>query len=155
MALEDLCRADVPTATPETSVAEIARLMRDRHVGAVPILEGRRPVGIVTDRDIAVRVVAWGRPFDGPAGQIMSPDPVCAPVGSGLADAAQIMREHGVRRLPVVDASGDLVGLVALDDLLALFGEELASLAGAIGHERAREWRELDEEAPESKENAA
>jgi CBS domain-containing protein len=147
MSLEALCRHDVASVDPDRRASEVARIMRDRHVGAVVVVDGTRPVGIVTDRDLAVRVLASGV-ADPAVKDVMTPEPVVAHRGSGLADAAQIMREHGVRRLPVVGDDGALVGLVALDDLLALLGEELASLAGAVGHERLREWREHGGEVP-------
>jgi CBS domain-containing protein len=119
-------------------------MMRDQHVGAIVVLDGRKPIGIVTDRDLAIRVLASNLAGDTLVKDVMTGDPVCAHEGPGLADAAQLMREHGVRRLPVVDAAGDLIGAVTLDDLLSLLGEELSSLAAAVGHERLREWRERD-----------
>ena len=121
--------------------------MRDRHVGAVIIVEGRRPKGIVTDRDLTLRVLATGLAGDTAVAQVMTSDPACAREDSGLADAAQLMREHGVRRLPVLSSDGELHGVITLDDILSLLGEELASLAAAVGHERLREWREKGEAA--------
>ena len=151
MSLGELCDTDVVTTTPETRVSDVARMMRDRHVGSIVVVDGKRPVGILTDRDLAIRVVASGLAGETLVRDVMTSDPVCARDDSGLADAAQLMREHGVRRLPVLDAAGELVGVVTLDDLLALLGEELSSLAAAVGHERLREWREReslgDEEA--------
>lgn len=149
MSLRELCETEVVTCTLEASVAEVARLMRDRHVGAVIVLVDRRPVGIVTDRDLTIEVLASGLASETPVRDVMTHDPACARVESGLADAAQIMREHGVRRLPVVNSHGELFGVVSLDDLLALLGEELASLAAAVGHERLREWRERGREPRE------
>lgn len=142
MSLRELCETEVVTASDAEPVAHVARLMRDEHVGAVVVLDARRPVGVVTDRDLAIEVLGGGLDATTPVRDVMSPDPVCVRIDSGLADAAQLMREHGVRRLPVVDARGDLYGIVSLDDLLALLGEELASLAAAVGHERLRECRE-------------
>ncbi len=142
MSLHELCATDVITCAKATTVAAVARLMRDEHVGAVVVLEGRRPAGIVTDRDLALRVVANGLAGEVPVSDVMTPDPACVHDESGVADAAQLMREHGVRRLPVVTGEGDLFGIVTLDDILSLLGEELASLAAAVGHERLREWRE-------------
>src|SRR5581483_10766041 len=111
-----------------------------RHVGAVIVVAERRPVGIVTDRDLTTCVLASGLAPETPVRDVMTRDPACARKESGLNDAAQLLREHGVRRLPVVDAQGELHGVITLDDLLALLGEELASLAAAVGHERLREW---------------
>jgi CBS domain-containing protein len=142
MTLSELCDTEVATIGPSATVQEAARLMRDHHVGALIVLESRRPVGIVTDRDLAIGVLATGLSSETPVRDAMTGDPVCARVESGLADAAQLMREHGVRRLPVVTDSGELHGIVTFDDLLSLLGEELSSLAAAVGHERIREWRE-------------
>ncbi len=147
MSLAELCDTEVATIGPAATVQEAARLMRDHHVGALVVLVERRPVGIVTDRDLAIGVLATGLSSETLVKDAMTVDPVCARLESGLADAAQLMREHGVRRLPVVSVSGELHGIVTLDDILALLGEELSSLAAAVGHERLREWREKGDDS--------
>jgi CBS domain-containing protein len=142
MSLRELCETEVVTCTSRATVTEAARLMRDHHVGAVIVVDDKRPVGIVTDRDLTIEVLASSLAGETAVKDVMTPDPACVHDEAGLADAAQLMREHGVRRLPVVTSDGELFGVITLDDILSLLGEELASLAAAVGHERLREWRE-------------
>jgi CBS domain-containing protein len=142
MLLSELGRNDVITTSADATAYDAAKLMREEHVGALVVVSNHRPIGIVTDRDLAIEVLASGRPSTVRVAEIMTPHPTTVRAESGLADAALVMREHGVRRLPVVTASGELCGIVTLDDILALLGEELASLAAAVDHEQVREWRE-------------
>jgi CBS domain-containing protein len=110
----DIMTREVRSVAPETFVAEAARAMATFDIGSLPVCEGGRVVGILTDRDVAVRVVARG--FD-PAGvrvkEIMTGDPlVCSP-DDALADAEQMMADAQIRRLPVVDGDGKLVGYLS------------------------------------------
>ena len=92
------------------------------------------------DRDIAVEVVAAGvNPEALTAGDIMGPDLATVREGEGLFEALRYMRDKGVRRMPVVDADGALVGILTLDDLLSLLAEQLTELAKLVSHERQRE----------------
>jgi CBS domain-containing protein len=132
---------EVITAERDTSAAEAARLMRNGHVGDVVVVEeldGRRiPRGIVTDRDIVVSVVAKGLdPEMISVGEIMSPELAVGRERDGVARTIDVMREKGIRRLPIVDSSGGLVGIVSLDDLFAFLAMEIASLARVSGRER-------------------
>jgi CBS domain-containing protein len=106
--------------------------MLRHHVGAVVVVEGGRPVGILTDRDLALRLLAAGREAQTPVREVMSGDPVTARVDEQLDAVAVRMRHHGVRRLPIVDDDGALVGLVSLDDLYVLFAGELSATAQAV-----------------------
>ena len=120
MRIADSCKRQVVTATANATLAEVARLMRNQHVGTVVIVEGRKPVGIVTDRDIVVETVACGRdPCTLAAGEMMTPSPTVIPEDEDTAWTVKVMRDRGIRRLPVVDAAGALVGIVALDDMEA------------------------------------
>ena len=120
MRIADSCKRQVVTATANATLAEVARLMRNQHVGTVVIVEGRKPVGIVTDRDIVVQTVACGRdPCTLAAGEMMTPSPTVIPEDEDTAWTVKVMRDRGIRRLPVVDAAGALVGIVALDDMEA------------------------------------
>ena len=139
MKTRDLCRKTVVTAPPAASLPEVARLMRANHVGSVVIAEegSRRPLGIVTDRDIVLEVLAKGlEPATVKAADIMS----TAPVVSGGDDDAlwtlKVMRDRGVRRLPVVEPDGTLHGIIALDDLLESAAGSLQDVVQAIGTER-------------------
>ncbi|MBW8306487.1 MAG: CBS domain-containing protein, partial [Thiobacillus sp.] len=100
----------------------------------------RHPVGIVTDRDIVVEVVAAGvNPDALKMGDIMGPEVATVREGEGLFEALRHMRDKGVRRMPVVDREGGLVGILTLDDLLSLLAEEMTELAKLVSRERQRE----------------
>lgn len=114
---------DVMTKDPQSlegaaSVIEAARLMRDEDAGIVPVVEGKKLVGAVTDRDIAVRVVAEGKsPESVTVGEIASRDLVTIDPQQELSEALRLMARHQVRRLPVVEEDGKLVGIVAQADI--------------------------------------
>lgn len=125
----------VVTAAPTESLATIAGLMGKHNVGSVVIVEGLRPVGIVTDRDLALAVVGRGISPQVTAATIMSTQLRVVGRDDGVFDTTRAMNESGVRRLPVVDPGGRLVGLVTLDDLLRLLARELSNLADGIKFE--------------------
>jgi CBS domain-containing protein len=145
MPIGDVCVRDVVCAGKDTTILEAARLMRQHHVGNLVVVEdsanGRRyPVGIVTDRDIAVSVIAPA--LDAALftlGDLLSQELVTAQENQGIFESIQNMRMHGVRRMPIVDRQGALVGIVSVDDLIRLLGEELSELAKLIAREQARE----------------
>ena len=144
MAVGEICNREVVIAERSLSVAEAARLMRTHHVGDLVVVEetgGRgQPVGIVTDRDIVVEVVAAGvNPEALKVGDIMGPDVATVRESEGLFEALRYMRDKGVRRMPVVDGGGGLIGILTLDDLLGLLAEEMSELAKLVSHERQRE----------------
>jgi len=132
------------TAHRGTKVSEAAQLMRKHHVGDVVVVDqvnGREvPCGMVTDRDIVITVIAQGVDPEGVMlGDMMSSDIVVGRETDGVADTIQVMRTKGVRRLPIVDALGALVGIVTADDLLALLSEEMNSLTTLVAREQRRE----------------
>jgi CBS domain-containing protein len=144
MSVGAICNREVVIAEKTLPVIEAARLMRSHHVGDLVVIEetaGRRkPVGIVTDRDIVVEVVAAGvNPDALKVGDIMGPEVATVRESEGLFEALRYMRDKGVRRMPVVDSSGGLVGILTLDDLLGLLAEEMTELAKLVSHERQRE----------------
>lgn len=143
MTTGEFCIREVTTAEKGMSVTEAAKLMRDRHVGAlVVVADGERPepVGLVTDRDIVVEVIGEEVPVDSvTVGDIMSPDPLVAREQDGLWDTLQRMRTHGVRRVPVVDDGNSLVGIIAADDILELLAQELEALSRLVRREQERE----------------
>jgi CBS domain-containing protein len=136
MNLLQACSRRIVTAKRSTPVTEIARLMREHHVGSVVVMGEQVPVravGIVTDRDIAIKAVA--RSLDtktATVGQIMTQDPVVAEGSLGVHEAIELMREHGVRRLLVTGEDGTVRGIISFDDLLVLVAHELNSLAQLI-----------------------
>jgi CBS domain-containing protein len=136
--IERLLRRFPETLGPEASCTEAAERMRDANVGAIVVAEGGRPLGVVTDRDIAVRVVAEGLSADATAlRDVMSGHPIYLSSERPLDQLVAAMRDLGVRRIPVVDADGKLAGVVSMDDLIVLLAEQLGSLAEAIRREIA------------------
>ena len=144
MPISEICNREVVVVQPNDTILEAAKLMRQHHVGDVLVVEDRGgvrvPVGIVTDRDLVVEIMA--PELDQrviTVGDIMAPDLVTVKENTGVFDAIQYMRAKGVRRLPVVDGSGGLVGILTLDDLLELLAEELLALAKLVKHEQKKE----------------
>lgn len=133
MRISEICRHSVVVCHRETSAVEVAQLMRDRHVGDVVVVEdndGRRiPVGIVTDRDLVVQVMAMGvSPDILRAGDLITGKLVTA-VGSEFVDEAiRYMRSKGIRRLPVVDADNALIGILTADDVTEHLAGELTDV---------------------------
>lgn len=146
MGLSEICNRSVVVTAGKTSVQEASRLMREHHVGSLVVVEdtsrGRRPVGIVTDRDVVIEVVAAGvDPATVTVGEIMGPELVTAREADEPWDTIRVMRERGVRRIPVVGDDGLLVGIVTVDDLLEILAEQLDGLAKVISAEQRREAR--------------
>jgi len=139
MSIESLLRRPVCTLPPDAPCREAAQLMRDENVGSVIVAEEGRPIGIVTDRDLAVRVIAAGRaPEKTPLRDVMSAEPFFLVKERGLDQVLATMRQQHVRRIPVVDAEGRLEGVLALDDLVPLLADQLGDLAEAIRGELAQ-----------------
>jgi CBS domain-containing protein len=140
----EICIRDVVSATRDTPVLEAARLMRSRHVGDVVVVEtGKRgpvPIGIVTDRDIVVGIIA---PRIDVAqltlGDIMGRDLITIPETQDVFETLEHMQRHGVRRLPVADRAGVLLGIVSIDDLLELLAMQVSDLSKIITRERRKE----------------
>jgi CBS domain-containing protein len=137
MSLQRFCRKEIITAAADDAVIHVARLMRDCHVGAVVIVDDEGlPIGIVTDRDLAVRVLAEARDISVPVRTIMTKNPVSVDTTAQLDDAINLMRHSGVRRVPIVDATGALAGLVSLDDINVLLAAELGASAATVRDNR-------------------
>jgi CBS domain-containing protein len=135
-----ICSKPPVTAAPDTTVQEAAHRMRSRKVGAVVIVNRRgKPIGVLTDRDIAVKVVAQGAdPATVRVGSLISRKPTVIHESAGILDATKLLSRRGVRRLPVVSQSGKLVGIISLDDLLMLIGSELSHIASTLASELGR-----------------
>ena len=113
--IKDIMTPGPTTAMPGTSLQDLAKMMRDEDVGSVPVVEGGKLVGIVTDRDIVIRAIAEGR-TSGSASDVMSGDIVSLKPDDAVKKAKEMMSKEGVRRLPVCD--GDrIVGIVSVGDL--------------------------------------
>jgi len=137
MPIEDLARDDVVSASPGTSVPELAQQMRDENVGSVVITDANAPTGIVTDRDLTTRVLAAEMaPDDQTAEDVMSTDLCAVGPDAGFYEAARVMNENGVRRLPVCDENDELTGIITADDLTELLADENQQLAAVVQAQR-------------------
>jgi len=144
MYISEICTHDVVTCARGSSVQELAQLMRDRHVGDVVVVDrgeaGAVPVGIVTDRDIVVRVVAKGLDVDAVTASDLMGEPLTTAFDSeGVYDAIWRMRNGGIRRLPVIDARGVLLGVVTMDDIAAHLATALADMVRIVPSQGPRE----------------
>ncbi|NIW85074.1 MAG: CBS domain-containing protein [Gammaproteobacteria bacterium] len=140
----ELCVRDVVIVDRDASIREAAVLMRQHHVGDLVVVETREnrnvPVGILTDRDIAIELVAEGVELDRiSVGDAMSFRLLTVEQDTSIYDSLEQMRERAVRRCPVVDAKGGLIGILSADDLLEFFTEELEALISLVHREQARE----------------
>ena len=123
----------VVTAALGESVVAVARRLRDRGVGCLVVTREGHPVGIVTDRDVALRVVAEGRDARTTrVDDIVTYDPVILRDADTIEAASTAMAEHGVRRLPIVDGAGLVIGIVTADDLVVALSGQLARLGATI-----------------------
>jgi CBS domain-containing protein len=131
--LGKICTKPVITASTQMSVSQAADAMRKKNVGALVVVNAGRPVGMLTDRDIVVDVLARGLdPESTPVGDVMHKKPVTIRDNLGVFDAIKTLAKTGVRRLPVVGKTGLLVGVITLDDLFVLLGNEMGHMAGAL-----------------------
>lgn len=144
MTIGEICTRKVVIGSRDTSIYEAAKLMREYHSGDLIVTDElgskRKPVGIVTDRDIVVEVLAEGlNPRGLTAGEIMTGSLVTLKEHEGVFEALRMMRAEGVRRAPIVDEAGALIGIVSLDDLLELIAEEVGDLARLTREGRMKE----------------
>lgn len=144
MTIGEICSREVIVVYQEESLSDAIRLMRKHHVGDVVVVAdkggGRSPIGIVTDRDILISAVGEGLdPDDITIGDVMSFQLLTASTGDSVIDALRSMREKGVRRLPVIDSSHNLVGLLTMDDVIILLAEVIGDLASLVCNEREKE----------------
>jgi CBS domain-containing protein len=147
MTLGLICKRNVVVAPRKEMVVDAARRMRMLHVGTIVIVEEQQgkqvPVGILTDRDIVLSTVASNAeylPFLS-VGDAMSDNLLTAHEDMSLANGLRLMQERGVRRLPVIDHAGTLVGIVTADDVIRFLADELSQLAQLINHEEQVERR--------------
>lgn len=136
MTVGEFCNREVIVAERHTTIVEAAKLMRQYHVGDLVVVDRSSamtiPVGIITDRDIVVEIIANEVSLDAAcAADVMSFGVITAGVHDGILDTLQKMRAKGIRRLPVVNDEGGLEGILAIDDVLEVLSEELSLLAKA------------------------
>lgn len=114
--LKDVMSRNVQVISPDATMKEAARQMRDGDFGMMPVGENDRMIGAISDRDIAIRAIADGKDANTKVRDIMSEGIVWAYENNSVEDAARIMSDHQIRRLPIVNADNRLVGIVALGD---------------------------------------
>lgn len=129
MKVSEVMTRDVQTIRPDQRVQEAASFMLSADTGSIPVTDGDRVIGMITDRDIAVRGVAKGYGPDTPVRELMSDDIVCARADDDIEDVASRMSEAQVRRLPVIDENERLCGIVSLGDLSREGDEDSANEA--------------------------
>jgi CBS domain-containing protein len=138
-----VCKRGVVTVAPTDDLIAAAHVMREKHVGYLIVSEApqnRKVVGVLTDRDIVVAVLA--QEVDARSlkvGDVMTRDPLVIEEGQTIEAVLRHMREAGVRRVPVVDRSGDLSGVLSIDDVLERIAEQLINIAGSIRNEQRME----------------
>jgi CBS domain-containing protein len=137
MTLKTICNREVVIAGKSETIPEAARLMREYHTGDVVIVEERDglrfPVGIVTDRDIVIELVAKEVDLNSlTVGDVMCGEITLAKENDDVDETIKVMRQKGIRRMPVVDNAGVLIGIITLDDLIDLIAEQLKDLAELI-----------------------
>jgi CBS domain-containing protein len=141
MSVGQLCTREVDTASFAETVLVAAQRMRDRQVGTLVVVDEARPVGIVTDRDLTVRVLATGLdPETARVSEVMTPSPTTIREEDAIETAVGYMRAGRFRRLPVVGPDGRLVGLLALDDILEVVAGELADIGPLLKREAPHRW---------------
>ncbi|HMI39955.1 MAG TPA: CBS domain-containing protein [Sphingomicrobium sp.] len=129
MKIRDVMTTEVQTVSPDQTVKEAASFMLNSDTGSIPVRDGGQLIGIITDRDIAVRGVAEGLGPETAVRELMSEDVVCARDDDEVSTVARRMSEAQVRRLPVLNADGNLVGIVSLGDLSREASDVAASRA--------------------------
>jgi len=137
MSIGHVCNREAVVADRSDSLTDVAKLMRKYHVGSVIIVERHgekaRPIGIITDRDLVVEILAQELDTSAVALEdVMSPTLVTAEQDDHVYEVIEAMRNHRVRRMPVVDQEGFLVGVVAMDDLLWNLSQELGNIVTLI-----------------------
>jgi CBS domain-containing protein len=123
MDIRDVMTPNPRSVSPDDSIQSAARIMRDEDTGVVPVVENGRPIGLVTDRDIVVRAIADDGQVNRPVREIISGQVITATPDMSTREAAELMSEHQVRRLPVVEGEL-LVGIVSIGDLAVKEGKD-------------------------------
>jgi CBS domain-containing protein len=127
----EIMTRNVKTARRETTLRDVAALMRDGDMGAMPVVENGKLVGIVTDRDIVVRAIAEGRDASAPIGEVMTTEVFSVRENDFVFEAIRLMGDRQVRRVPIVNEAGDLVGIIAMADV-ALETEDEREIAETL-----------------------
>ncbi len=136
MSLQSYCRKPVIRVAPDAKVTEACQLMEQNNIGCLIAEREGRLCGIITDRDIALRVAGAKRdPDQTLVKDIMTPDPIRISVDKDLRQLTALMHAHHVRRVPIVNGLDTTLGIVTLDDLIAQLGDEMSEIGKAISEE--------------------
>ena len=139
MSLKNFCRKPLVKVAPETNITEACRLMEQNNVGSVVAEREGKLCGILTDRDIALRVAGAGKdPQKTLVKDIMTPDPIRISADKDLPQLTALMHTYHVRRVPIVNGFDTALGIVTLDDLIAQLGDEMSEIGKAISEEFPR-----------------
>ena len=136
--VEDVVETDVVTARPSTPISSVVTEMRERDVGSVVVVEGEVPVGVVTDRTVALALADDPDVSERDAGDLLGETLVTGSMDMSVMEAIERMRREGVRRLPLVDENRSLDGIVTLDDLLVLLAREFRAAAEVLEAQSSR-----------------
>jgi CBS domain-containing protein len=141
MSLESLCRREIVCVRTSDKVIAATRLMEEKNVGSVVVVSEDKPVGIMTDRDVMIRLVNKGLdPEKIPVSDVMSVEIITLNQNTGLYDALEQIKESksSVRRFPIVDENGSIKGIITLDDVVYLLGKEMSDVSSIIESERPK-----------------
>ena len=138
MSISQIVQSNVVTADRETAVRDVAATMASENVGSVVVVEEDRPVGLITDRRLALALADAENLATQTAGDVMTDDLVTIQGDVGVFDLVRTMGEEGIRRVPVVNEAGSLEGIITLDDILTLLAEELSFLADVVESQSPR-----------------
>ena len=139
MSLGNLCRREVVVVEQGTPIKEAVKFMEEKNIGSVIVVGSGKPLGIATDRNILLRVVNKGLdPEKSSVDDVMTKEIVTLKEGMGLFEALEQVKGKGIRRFPIVDAMGNLKGIMTLDDIIYLLGKEMSDVASIIEREGPR-----------------
>ena len=133
MSLQEFCRRRVVTVSPRSNIVEACRLMDGNNIGCMVVEEDGRLSGILTDRDIALKVAGERKdPQQTKVGEVMTRNPVRISVNKNLHELTSLMHAHHVRRVPIVDGVDKVLGIVTLDDLIAMLSDEMFEIGRTV-----------------------
>lgn len=139
MSLESLCRREIVCVNRSTMAIDATKMMEEKNVGSVVVVDMDKPVGILTDRDVVIRLVNKGLEAEKtPVSDIMSPEIITLNKNTGLYEALEQIKDSksAVRRFPIVDDNGSIKGIITLDDVIYLLGKEMSDVSIIIESER-------------------
>lgn len=133
MSLHEFCRRCVVTISPRSAIVDACQAMARNSVGCIVVQEDGRLCGILTDRDVAIKVAGQGKDArQTKVGEIMTLQPICISVDKSLHELTSLMHTYHVRRVPIVDGVEKVLGIVTLDDLIALLGDEMFEIGKTV-----------------------